>query len=114
MKNIDKMCVDNLRYLSKIHGFLTACTGLVPIPTFPRHGMGSARRLMLERSHHNLVFAILRPLYSIKNHNRIRPCAGKGVHDLLFMTTDLTSFKTRSAVPIPNRSATLKRSLSEI
>ena len=49
------------------------------MPTLPRQGIGSGRRLTLERSHQNLIFAILRPLYSVKNHNRICVCACKGI-----------------------------------
>ena len=107
-------CGGNYSILTVAETFAARLLGNSHIPTLPRHGMGSARRLTLERSHHNLIFAILRPLDSVKNHNRIRSRTGNGVYDLLFTTTDLTSFKTRSAVPIPNRSATSKRSLSEI
>jgi hypothetical protein len=58
--------------------------------------------------------AMLRPFDPIQNQDRIRSSACKGVHNQVFTKTDLTSFKTRSAVPIANRSATSKRSLSEI
>ena len=122
MKNQLFLIVYIITFLSDIYSFHKLGTetfaARVPdnchIPTLPRHGMGSSKRLTLERSHHNLIFAVLRPLDSVKNHNRIRSRTGNGVYDLLFTTTDLTSFKTRSAVPIANRSATSKRSLSDI
>ena len=76
-------CGGNYKQEIAASTFAARLLGNCHIPTLPRHGMGSARRLTFERSHHNLIFAILRPLDSVKNHNRIRSCAGKGVHDRL-------------------------------